>query len=103
MGAVHPKSFSAECNWDLALLPDPLEPLSLHRIIVRWPDGTEWKCLATCAETSRPTEVPATRWQGFKARWFPGWLKRWFPVKTMIQETMTFQGTRVPNAHHPHH
>lgn len=31
-------------------------------------------------------EYPADWWQAFKARWFPGWLRRRYPVKMRIVE-----------------
>lgn len=33
-------------------------------------------------------EAPATRWQGFKLRWFPRWMLRLWPVKTRREAPM---------------
>ena len=57
-------------------------PSGAHEICVDFPDGTTFEF---CGRFGKPEaiQVPATKWQSFKSRWFPKFLLRMFPVKTV--------------------
>ena len=41
-------------------------------------------------------EIPDGKWQSFKAKYFPEWLKRYFPVKTISIEKLFDETSGTP-------
>lgn len=38
-------------------------------------------------------EIPTSKWQAFKEKWFPRFLLKWFPIKRQMMMDVSFSGS----------
>jgi len=72
-----------ECRYDPSDLAAifPAVGSSSEEVRLTHPDGSEYRARLLEVDPGKPREVPSSRWQQFKACWFPRWLLWLCPVR----------------------